>query len=1135
MSAAKLKTSLQSIGKGRKEKIMALRFRKVFLLGLVAAALWATVSAALAQRQDGTISGTVKDPSGAVVGNAAVTITSEQTGQTRSVMTSNIGFYTAPNLLVGIYTVKVEATGFAPYTRTSVGVQAAQTTEVNADLSVGATSETVQVDAGADLVQIQTSQLTKSFDEKMVAELPTVAGTNTSVLNLAIFLPNTTTAIGGTSGSGGSIGGTRGRQNSFTVDGVNNTNPSTTTVQQQVIPDAVQEFSLGTTQFSAEFGSAAGGQFNVVTKRGTNQLHGGAWWYNNNRNYISRSNLSDSTLPKPRYDFNRAGGNLGGRIIPNRLFIYGAYEYQTLGRAVLGTEAILPTAAGLQTLKSLAVNDSVRTILNSFPTAPTQSLTTPVTVGSTTTQIPLGRLSLSAPDYRAQHDYLVNTDMNAGAHSLRGGYISTRRRSTQNPPLPQPEFTALTGLDYKKITFSDIWVVNNQLVNELRSSYNRMNNNNPLSGGAAAYPNVLIAGTLGVEVGPNSNFPQGSILNQYQILEQLNYLKGRHSLKVGFEYRWYNGYSNFLQNSRGYYQYSSLSNLLNDQVPANQQLQGIGSAYFPFNAPNVAAFFQDDFKLTPRLTVNAGLRYEWFGNPAGARRNVFNSMSNLPGTELIWAVPKEDKNNFSPRLGFAWDMFGDSKWALRGGFGVAYDVMPFNFHMNGQPPQQQTILQASGACAGLLAAPPSWCASYLANGIGSNFLAGGAMKLVYRPPSDQATARSMTNQLLADTRNPKTLNWALGIQHELFKDTTVEIRYLGTRGLFLPVQIQLNTQTAFERGGRALPTYFSTSDVPKTVAADAPTQAQFLAARGRPYSAQGFTQAITRMEPRGVSEYHGGAVDFNRRFSRGLLFRANYTFAKTMDNSTNDLATSVVNPRRPQNVNNLRDEWGRSTLDIRHKLALMWVYEVPNLNVDYPVIKNILHGWQWNGTYLFQSGQPMTLQSAADANGNSDTAGDRVILNPSGTEGIGTAVQFVCRNADSSTRISTTSGGCGSTASIVGYVAANPSARYVQAQVGAQANVGRNTVDAKPFNVWNLSLVKNNRMGEGRNLQFRMEIFNVFNTANYALGYADVGAVVVSTNASSQSYANVTSANFLNEKQFDRQGRSMQLVLKLSF
>jgi len=1088
-----------------------------------------------AQRLDGTISGTVKDPSGAVIPGAAVTITNDQTGETRSIVTSDAGYYTVPNLLVGSYTVKVEALGFAPYSRAKVQVQAAQVAEVTVSLAVAGNMETIRVQDGADLVQAQSSQLTKSFDQKMVAELPTVTGQNTSVLNLAVYLPNTTTALGGTSGSGGSIGGLRGRQNSFSVDGVNNNDPSTTVVSQQVIPDAVQEFSLSTNQFSAEVGSAAGGQFNVVTKRGTNEFHGGAWLYNINRNYRAKSNLADPANPNPRFDFNRVGGMLGGPVLRNRWFVFGAFEYQTQGREALGSTATLPTPNGLDTMKSLAVNDAVRQILSQFPTAPTQTTSTPVTIGNTTTQIPVGGVSLSSPDWVTQYDYLINSDVNVGAHSIRAGYIYTRRRLPQSPSVPQAQFFAFAANDNKKATFSDVWVVNNSVVNEFRGSYSRFINASTLDGIAATFPNVEIAEGLGVQIGPLSNLPQGRTMNQYQLQDQVSKLFGRHSLKAGAEYRWYTSTNDFLQNSRGIYYYTTLTNLLLDQVPANDQLQGIGSGVTSLNAANIAVYLQDDFKLTPRLTVNAGLRYEYYGNPNAAANQEKNSVSDLPGSPLTFHTPKTDKNNFAPRLGFAWDISGTGKWALRGGAGIGYDVAPFNFHMNGQPPQQQTILRAPAACAGQLAAPPSWCASYLADGLGTNFLAGGAMKLAYRPPSNQATARSLTNQMMVDAVMPKVLNWALGIQHEIVKDTTVEIRYLGTRAVSLPLQIQLNSQTAFERGARSLPTYFSTSEIPGTMPADSATLAQFLAARGRPYAAQGFPSAITSMQPVGTSEYHGGAVDLNRRFAKGLLFRANYTWAKAMDNSTNDLFTSVVNPRRPQNPNNLRDEWSRSTLDVRNKVALMWTYEFPTPEIGARVLHSLLQGWQWNGTYLFQSGQPMTAQSGVDANGNLDTAGDRVILNPNGSGRTGTGVRFVCRGSGGITSVAASASACGGNASVVGYVAANPAARYVQAQAGTVANVGRNTVDSEHFNLWNMALFKNIGISEGKRLQFRFELFNAFNVGQYALGFADVAPVVISTNATSPSYANVTAANFLNERQFDRQGRSFQLGLKFSF
>jgi outer membrane receptor protein involved in Fe transport len=614
-------------------------------------------SPAAAQRPDGTISGVVKDPSGAVVPGATVTITSIQTGAVRNTLTSAVGNYTVPNLPVGTYNVKVEAAGFAPYSRTNVLVQAAQVVEVSGELTIQATAQTIQVQAGADLVQVQSSQLSKSFDNKMVAELPTVGGQNTSVLNLAVYLPNTTTALGGTSGSGGSIGGLRGRQNSFSIDGVNNNDPSVTIVSQQVIPDAVQEFSLSTNQFSAEFGTAAGGQFNVVTKRGTNELHGGAWLYNSNRNYRAKSNLADPAHPNPRFDYNRTGGSLGGPIFRNRWFAFGAFEYQTQGREALGSIATLPTASGLQTMKTLAVNDAVRGILAEFPTAATQSGTIPVTVGNATTLIPIGQASLSAPDYVTQYDYLINSDLNLAKHSVRGGYIYTRRRLPQAPTVPQPQFFGSSANDNTKVSLGDIWVLNNTSVNELRASYSRFINGSVLEGIASTFPNVEITGGLGVQIGPPSNYPQGRTMNQYQIMEQFNKLHGAHSFKAGAEVRWYTGVSDFLQNSRGIYYYSNIGNLLMDQVPANDQLQGIGSGVVSLNARNMAVFFQDDFKLSPRLTVNAGVRYEYYGNPAGAANQQNNSVSDLPGTPLVFHTPATDKNNIAPGLvspGISW-------------------------------------------------------------------------------------------------------------------------------------------------------------------------------------------------------------------------------------------------------------------------------------------------------------------------------------------------------------------------------------------------------------------------------------------------------------------------------------------------
>src|SRR5215471_1057512 len=252
----------------------------------------------------------------------------------------------------------------------------------------------------------------------------------------------------------------------------------------------------------------------------------------------------------------------------------------------------------------------------------------------------------------------------------------------------------------------------------------------------------------------------------------MSWTRGRHTIKYGGDYRWITSPSVFLQNQRGQYSYQSLSELINDLVPsnANATLQGIGDGSFAGNSINYSMYIQDDIKVTPRLTVNLGLRYEFFGLPKDARKQALNSVSDLPGTPLIFRVPKEDHNDVGPRVGFAWDPTGSAKWAIRGGFGIAYDTVPYNFATNSAPPQTQAVLQpTTNACTGTVAAPPSWCGSGPPNFL-PGFLAGGAMKLTFIPPTDQVLARQLTGNLTADQVQPKVMSWSLGVQHEVMRD-----------------------------------------------------------------------------------------------------------------------------------------------------------------------------------------------------------------------------------------------------------------------------------------------------------------------------------------------------------------------------
>jgi hypothetical protein len=304
------------------------------------------------------------------------------------------------------------------------------------------------------------------------------------------------------------------------------------------------------------------------------------------------------------------------------------------------------------------------------------------------------------------------------------------------------------------------------------------------------------------------------------------------------------------------------------------------------------------------------------------------------------------------------------------------------------------------------------------------------------------------------------------------------------------------------------------------------------------YSSDGFYSLVTAFPPVGNSIYHAGSVDLRRRFARGLFMLANYTWSRTIDDSTNELYSSLVNPRRPQDPYNLRNERGLSTLDMPHKFALSWTYELPKFFSNNALASKILDGWQFNGGYLAQTGQPITALAGQDANGDFDAAGDRAILNPNGSGMTGTRVNYVLRNpATGATSTVTEIDEFGSQDSqVVGYVAANPSAQFVVAMPGTPDDakrVGRNTIRTLGLNNWNLSIFKAFKFDETRQLQYRAEFFNAFNHRQYSLGLPSYEQSL--DNALSGTYANVSALQFLDASQFSGGNRVIQMSLKLIF
>src|SRR5882672_10594813 len=795
---------------------------------------------AAAQRITGTLRGQVLDPSGAAVPDAQVTAANQETGVSVKVTTTSAGTYAVPSLIPGLYKVSVEAKGFKSFLLRDVNVSANQDNVADAKLDLGVATEIVEVSSGAVEIQTTSSSLNNTFDSRAV-DLPNAAGIlNGSPLNLAVLAPNVVAQPGGVTGIGGSVGGTRPRDNNFTVDGVDDNNLGVTGNNSTVIPDAVAEFNLTTNQFTAEYGHSAGGQFSLVTKTGTNNWHGSGEWYNQNKNYNSLDNLTKNaiaggTIPgKPDFDNNRFGGTMGGPIVKNKWFVFGAYEYTTLHGQGVPTPLIQPTAEGLTMLENLSVNSTIKNILGNFPVAPSPGDlgTVPVTVGATTTDIPIGNLVIVSPTFQREHDVQFNSDYTWRNHQFGARFLFNQIKFILPVNSTQAQFNQNQLVHNRKIALNDVWTLNSRLVNDLRVqySYYAQLDLNPCT---ACPPDVTI-GDLGFNtIGPGDNSTQKQ--NSYQIADTFSWSHGKHTFKFGGQYNHFIYPQFFLPRSNGDNWYDTLTEFINDEQTNNlgRTLRNAGTGSFLGTQSAFYGFVQDDFKVTPRLTLNLGLRYEYWTNPLGNSTQTLNAISNVPGV-ITFGDPKTDKNNFAPRVGFAFDPRGNGKTAIRGGFGIAYDVKFQNFASITLPPQLQSELDPTSACT--LTPQPTWCA----NPNFAGFLAGGGLPQTYVPPATQADARALTTSFIDDTVMPKILTWSLGVQHEIYRNASVEVRYLGTRGISLPVQFRRNRISAFDAGLTPLPEYFRAADVPATVNASAPTRAPFDAFNSNIYAPFGF-------------------------------------------------------------------------------------------------------------------------------------------------------------------------------------------------------------------------------------------------------------------------------------------------------
>jgi len=1074
----------------------------VFFAGLLFAFAALVPPHSIAQEQGGTIVGTVVDSTGATIANADVEAVNIGTSATTKVNTGTTGSYRLDNLIPGMYLITAKASGFKTMSE-KVDVQLSRTGTLNITLSPGATSETVEVSGAPPLVDASTPQIATTYEGDTLQTIPTAGTGALGVINLSLLQTGVGSTGGLGAGTGPAVSGQRPRNNNFTVEGIDENDKGVTGPDMYVPIEAVSNFTILQNQFSPEFGHSTGGQFNTSIMSGGNAFHGTAYEYFENRNLNAIDNAivltsSPGETPKnPRFDRNRFGGQIGGPVIKNKLFFFVNYERTPIGRASTPAAVSAPTSEGYsQLLAALnakgASTDNV-TALQKWAVAPTSSgqpvqmcaTQAPSSQCAATTPIDVGTLPIPAPFWQNNSDLTTSMDYDlSDRDQIRGRYVYNKLTQIDNAAT-LPAFYVSEASPGHLVSLAEFHTFNSALSNEIRVGFFRTGFN--LGVGKQtflptldAFPNLTMI-DLGLNVGPDGNAPQYGIQNLYQATDNVTWVKGAHTFKFGVEGRKYISPQKFIQRSRGDYQWPTLSDFAWDLDPLQDQgfaERSFGNSGYSGDQYAIYGYGNDIWKVSRNLSLNLGLRYEFTSTPYGWTQQALNSVANVPGL-ITFGSPQAPKKDFMPRIGFAYSPGESGNTSIRGGFGMGYDVLYDNIGTLERPPQIGSTVDCPSTCAQN---------AFLANGgIPVQSLSGITVL-------DQATARANTSAFLPDqVKYPYAETWDFGIQRTFGSNYTAEIRYVGTRGVDLNVQDRLNgqdvvTPTSF------LPTFAggctgacqtlqnSTTQPGQLTAAVLEARDPFVPA----YENAGFQSFITAYEPLGASTYHGLQTQLQHRMASGLYLQAAYTYSHTIDNATADFFSTVISPRRAQDFQNLQAERSNSLLDHRHRLSLSMVYDTqwythsPNW-----FLKNVLGGYEITPVYIYESGQWATVQSGIDSNLNGDSAGDRVIWNPSGVANRGSDV----------TPIVNLSG------DTVGYYANDPSARYIRAEAGALATSGRDTLASPPSNNLDLGVSKAIRITE--RVQFKLGVLaiNVLNHPQYTTGLVSQADSISDTSA----------------------------------
>jgi hypothetical protein len=1068
-------------------------------------------SAMLSASTSGAIKGKIVDVNGGAVAGATVIVVEQRTNGRRIAVSDEDGLYVVQLLSPGVYRVTVEAGALEGTAPERINLNVDQVQRVDVTLRLRAVNQDVVVTASVSPVDTDTSNMGQVVDEALSSTLPLNERNFLAFALLAAGVhPSADGSENSSAGIAISVNGAREQSNNFLLHGTDNNDPTINHYFARPSLDAVQEFKVQTSTSSAEFGRGGGAQINVVLKSGTNEYHGSAFGFLRNRhfdakNFFDPPDCGPVSVPHtcggiPVLDRNQVGATLGGPIKRNRAFFFVSYEGLRLHQAIT-LRATVPSqeqrALALAAVPPEQRNAAGLAVLNLLPAA---------NVGP---NYATSNNFVSAPIISENDDnFVAKLDYQPGGRDTVSGHYALSGIHRFNPFDPLFSFTNLPGYGSyilnrgHNLGMTWVRVVNSDTANAFGLGFNRTAG--PLwqqSSGVSrsqqlgfpdvfttpvdlGFPEVAIARFDGI--GEAFNLPQARAANTFQVQDNLTFRpgfqEGRHELRIGGDIRrvQMNRYLDLFARGRWAFLGGFSGNPLVDLLRGTPDfaLAAQGDTHLAGRMTLIALYLQDNIHFGTKVVVNAGLRWEYNSplvdirnrmsfpdlNPASGNCSpVPNCLFIVAGTNgFPRGIYRPDLNNFAPRVGFAWKPFATDRFVVRSAYGISYDLQPLDVNLF---PRLN---------------PPFFQVLFFPN-LGTSTIQNILSQPVFQTPPIVRTVDPAF-------RSAYVQQWYTGFQYELLRHLQVEVAYVGSRGIKLPIRRDIN---------------------------------QIQATRLAPFPQFG---PIDTFLSAGSSNYNAFEVRSERRISRTLILLATYTWSKSIDDASSLFGTATE-PGIAQDSANPQRERGLSDNDVRHRFVWSYVLRLPfgvgERWANHGGISKVLQSWQLSGIITLQSGLPFTINRGIDQSQSGTTSLGVFADRPNQVSDPFQAGP-VMANPDPRCHSTISQGGLAADAVHSANTWFNPCA-FADAGIGHFGTADRNSVIAPVLQQIDLSISKETRLGkEPQTLQVRVDFFNIFNHPNFD---------TPNRNFDSATFAALISANAYHT----RPPRQIQIGLRYSF